>query len=115
MASRAFDEAISGQYGIKVKNLRKVYSDGVAAVDNTTFTVAKGEVLGLLGPNGAGKSTTFNMTTMALKRSNGGIKLMDQNIDGIDIKRHGREMGMVPQFNTIWEQLNVDETLNFIA
>jgi len=46
-------------------------------VDNNTFAVAKGEVLGLLGPNGAGKSTTFNMITMNLKRSNGGIKLMD--------------------------------------
>lgn len=55
------------------------------------------------------------MITMDLKRSNGGIKLMDQNIDDINIKRHGRDMGMVPQFNTIWDTLNVDETLNFIA
>lgn len=74
---------------IKVKNLRKVYRDGVAAVDGNTFSVVKGEVLGLLGPNGAGKSTTFNMITMDLKRSNGGIKLMDQHIDEINIKRHG--------------------------
>lgn len=74
---------------IKAKNLCKVYPDGVAAVVNNTFCVAKGEVLGLLGPNGAGKSTTFNMTTMDLKRTNGGIKLMDHNIDEIDIERHG--------------------------
>ena len=51
---------------IKVKELGKVYSDGVAAVVNNTFAVKKGEVLGLLGPNGAGKSTTFNITTMDL-------------------------------------------------
>jgi ABC-type multidrug transport system ATPase subunit len=77
IASRVYDEAVQGQYLIKVKNLCKVYSDGVAAVVNSTFAVGKGEVIGLLGPNGAGKSTSFNLITMDLKRSNGGIKLMD--------------------------------------
>jgi len=47
--------------------------------------VKKGEVLGLLGPNGAGKSTTFNMVTMALKRSSGNIKLMNTQLDEFDI------------------------------
>ena len=89
MAARVYDEAVQNQYLIKVKNICKVYPDGVAAVVNSTFAVAKGEVLGLLGPNGAGKSTTFNMITMDLKRSDGGIKLMDHHIDAIDIKRHG--------------------------
>lgn len=74
---------------IKVKGLGKVFPDGVAAVMNNTFAVKKGEVLGLLGPNGAGKSTTFNITTMDLKRSRGDIKLMDFNLDDIDISNHG--------------------------
>jgi len=74
---------------IKVKGLGKVFPDGVAAVMNNTFAVKKGEVLGLLGPNGAGKSTTFNITTMDLKRSKGDIKLMDFNLDDIDISNHG--------------------------
>jgi ABC-type multidrug transport system ATPase subunit len=51
--------------------LRKVYGDGVAAVNDNTFQVKKGEVFGLLGPNGAGKSTMFNMMTMDLKRTSG--------------------------------------------
>ena len=74
---------------IKVKGLGKVFPDGVAAVMNNTFAVKKGEVLGLLGPNGAGKSTTFNITTMDLKRSRGDIKLMDFQLDDIDISNHG--------------------------
>ena len=46
--------------------MKKVYGDGVAAVNNNTFCVKKGEVFGLLGPNGAGKSTMFNIMTMDL-------------------------------------------------
>jgi ABC-type uncharacterized transport system ATPase subunit len=64
LAAGVFDS--DPDYMIKVKELGKVYSDGVAAVVNNTFAVKKGEVLGLLGPNGAGKSTTFNITTMDL-------------------------------------------------
>ena len=69
------------EYLIKVNGINKVYPGGVAAVLNNTFQVKKGEVLGLLGPNGAGKSTTFNMVTLALQRSSGNIKLMNEDID----------------------------------
>jgi len=48
---------------------------GFLAVNNNTFHINKGEILGLLGPNGAGKSTTFNLLTMDIKRTNGDIKL----------------------------------------
>ncbi|MBF0208209.1 MAG: ATP-binding cassette domain-containing protein [Oligoflexia bacterium] len=47
---------------IEVKNLRKVYGQ-LVAVDNISFSVKRGEVLGILGPNGAGKSTTIRMIT----------------------------------------------------
>ena len=53
----------------------KVYKNGHKAVDNNTFCVKKGEVLGLLGPNGAGKSSTFNIMTLAMKRSGGNCKI----------------------------------------
>lgn len=53
----------------------KVYKNGVAAVNKNTFCVKKGEVFGLLGPNGAGKTSTFNIMTMALRKSAGGVKL----------------------------------------
>lgn len=62
---------------IQGNNLKKVYNDGVAAVNDNTFCVKKGEVFGLLGPNGAGKSTMFNMMTMDLKRTSGKIKILN--------------------------------------
>jgi len=71
--------------------------------------------LGLLGPNGAGKSTTFNMTTMDLKRSTGEIKLFNVPLDNLNIEEFGPKMGMVPQHNTIWEVLTVDESMDFVS
>lgn len=66
---------------IQANQLRKVYKNGVAAVNKNTFCVRKGEVFGLLGPNGAGKSTMFNMMTMDLKRSDGEVKLLGRDLD----------------------------------
>ena len=83
-------------YKIKVKNLKKVYKNGVAAVNNNSFCVKKGEVMGLLGPNGAGKSSMFNIMTMDLKRSDGDVKLLGKPLDSIDIKKDGPKMGMCP-------------------
>jgi ABC-2 type transport system ATP-binding protein len=60
---------------IQAQDLIKVYKNGHKAVDNNTFCVKKGEVLGLLGPNGAGKSSTFNIMTLAMKRSGGNCKI----------------------------------------
>lgn len=50
------------------------------AVDNVSFTVTKGTILGLLGPNGAGKSTTINMITGLLRKTSGEIKLFDKAV-----------------------------------
>jgi ABC-type multidrug transport system ATPase subunit len=55
----------------------KVYKNGVAAVNKNTFTIRKGEVFGLLGPNGAGKTSTFNIMTMAIKKSGGQARLFN--------------------------------------
>jgi len=84
-------------------------------VNDISFAVKKGEVLALLGPNGAGKSSTFNILTMDLKRSQGGIKLMDQDLDKMPISQYGRSMGICPQFNTLWEELTVDESMRYMA
>jgi len=70
---------------IKGQGLKKVYPNGVAAVNGNTFQVAKGEVFGLLGPNGAGKSSMFNLMTMDFKRSEGEVKIMDTNIDELNV------------------------------
>ena len=66
---------------IQAQILRKVYGDGVAAVNDNTFAVKKGEVFGLLGPNGAGKSSMFNIMTMDLKRTSGQVKILGKNLD----------------------------------
>ena len=65
---------------IEVKNLTKYYGDHLA-VDNVSFNVEEGEILGLLGPNGAGKSTTMNMLTGYISSSSG-----QALINGIDRK-----------------------------
>jgi ABC-type multidrug transport system ATPase subunit len=56
----------------------KIYNGSqgpIAAVFKNTFCVRKGEIFGLLGPNGAGKTSTFNMLTMAMKRSSGNCRI----------------------------------------
>ena len=59
---------------IKVKNLTKKYKT-LKAVDNLSFEVYQGEILGLLGPNGSGKSTTINCLLSLLNYSDGSIKI----------------------------------------
>ena len=92
-----------------------MYSNGNPAVSENTFCVKKGEVFGLLGPNGAGKSTLFNLMTMDLRRTSGNIKLMNQEIDNIDITEMGSKMGMCPQSNSLWGVLTVDQCIDFIG
>ena len=81
---------------IQAQTLRKVYGDGVAAVNDNTFQVKKGEVLGLLGPNGAGKSTMFNIMTMDLKRTSGKVKILGKDLDQINVQNDGNRLGMCP-------------------
>ena len=57
---------------IEVKNVTKKYGK-VTAVDNISFTINDGEIVGLLGPNGAGKSTTMNMLTGFIEQTSGTI------------------------------------------
>ena len=80
----------------------KVYKIGVAAVNKNTFCVRKGEVFGLLGPNGAGKTSTFNIMTMALKRSGGDARLFNMSLNDLKINDENITMGMCPQANSIW-------------
>lgn len=87
----------------------------MAAVNNNTFAVKKGEVFGLLGPNGAGKSSMFNIMTMDLKRSDGEVSIMNTDLDQISVIKQGNKMGMCPQFNTIWNCLTVDQSIDFIG
>lgn len=83
------------------------------AVDNISFTVGKGEIVGFLGPNGAGKSTTMNILTGYLSSTDGTAK-----IDGIDILENPMEakklIGFLPEQPPLYPDMTVDEYLSFV-
>jgi gliding motility-associated transport system ATP-binding protein len=101
---------------IKVEQLTRHYgaSGAQAAVDNISFEVRRGEVLGFLGPNGAGKSTTMRMITGNLAPSHGSVI-----INGIDIleqpKRAKAHIGFLPELPPLYRELSVNEYLQFCA
>ena len=97
---------------IEVSHLTKRYGDKYA-VNDISFTVNDGEILGFLGPNGAGKSTTMNMLTGYLSSNEGSIK-----IAGIDIlddpKTAKKHIGYLPELPPLYMDMTVKEYLNFI-
>jgi ABC-2 type transport system ATP-binding protein len=98
---------------IEVNGLRKTYSH-VAAVDNVSFTVEKGEIFGFLGPNGAGKTTTIKAMLDLIHADAGTIK-----INGIDVRTHGKEakqfIGYMPEKVAFYDNLNALQNLRFYA
>lgn len=97
---------------IEVKNLTKKYGDK-KAVDNISFKVGKGEILGFLGPNGAGKSTTMNMLTGYISSTSGQIL-----INGVDIledpKKAKSFIGYLPEIPPLYIDMTVESYLNFM-
>lgn len=97
---------------IEIKNLTKRYGNKLA-VDNVSFTVNKGEILGFLGPNGAGKSTTMNILTGYLSATEG-----QAIIDGYDILENPTEakkkIGYLPEQPPLYIDMTVDEYLDFM-
>lgn len=98
---------------IEVKHLTKEYKN-IKAVDDLSFEVHEGEILGLLGPNGSGKSTTINCILSLLKYSKGNIKILNHkmNPDAYDIKR---QIGVVFQEVAVFEELTVYENIEYFC
>ena len=98
---------------IKIENLTKYYGD-TCAVDQISFEIRKGEVLGLLGPNGAGKTTTMRMLTCYLLPSSGDIKVKDFSIEdnSLEIKKL---IGYLPESAPLYPDMIVYDYLRFIA
>ncbi len=96
---------------IELKGLTKRYGEKVA-VNNLSFTIEKGEVVGFLGPNGAGKSTTMNMLTGYISASDG-----QALIDGYDILENPnaakRRIGYLPEQPPLYLDMTVAEYLHF--
>lgn len=96
---------------LKVKNLTKKYKDFIA-VNNISFTINKGEIVGLLGPNGAGKSTTIKSIIGLLRIDSGQILINGKDHTSIDAKR---EFAYIPEFPNLYDQLSIWEHIEFIA
>lgn len=84
------------------------------AVDNLSFEVTKGEVLGFLGPNGAGKSTTMKMITGFLKPDAGIISINDYTIEENE-NQYKNNIGYLSEANPLYKDLYVKEYLSFVA
>ena len=97
---------------IEVKNLTKLYN-GKPAVDNISFTINEGEILGFLGPNGAGKTTTMNIITGYLSATSGTASVAgyDVLLNPIEVKRR---IGFLPEQPPLYLDMTVKDYLNFI-
>ena len=98
---------------IQVENLTKYYKD-LCAVDQITFDIEKGEILGLLGPNGAGKTTTLRMLTGFLRPSAGDIRVKDLSIDK-DVLEIKKLLGYLPEAAPLYHDMLVYDYLNYVA
>ena len=97
---------------VEVKHLTKCYGD-IKAVDDISFTVETGEVLGFLGPNGAEKSTTMNMITGYISSTSGTV-----TIDGSEIldnpKETKKKIGYLPEIPPLYVDMTVRKYLEFM-
>lgn len=97
---------------IEVKNLTKRYGS-LTAVDNISFSIKEGEIVGFLGPNGAGKSTTLNIITGYLSANNGTVTVegFDMENEPIKAKKH---IGFLPETPPLYVDMTVYEYLEFV-
>lgn len=98
---------------IEVKNITKNFGDFVA-VNDLSFSISSGEVVGFLGPNGAGKSTTMKMLTGFLQSDSGSIYLNGLNVDEQALKVK-QNLGYLPEGAPAYGDMTVLQFLNFIA
>ena len=98
---------------IEVKNLLKVYGEQ-KAVNDISFKVGKGEIVGFLGPNGAGKSTTMKIITGYLEKTSGEAFVCGMNVADQPLKTK-KKIGYLPELNALYYDMYVREYLAFVA
>ena len=98
---------------LEIEGLTKRY-DGLTAVDDLSFTVRPGEILGLIGPNGAGKTTTLRSIAGILPLANGTIRICGRDLktEPVEAKRH---LAFIPDEPRLFDYLTVEEHLRFTA
>lgn len=98
---------------VVVRRLTKVYG-GVKAIDNVSFRIGKGEVVGFLGPNGAGKSTTMRIISGLMPATSGSVSICGESV-AINPDAARKHIGFMPENNPLPEDLRVREYLTFRA
>lgn len=98
---------------IEVKNLLKIYGEQ-KAVNDISFSIRKGEIVGFLGPNGAGKSTTMKIITGYLKQDGGEAFVSEVNVSDnpLEIKK---KIGYLPESNALYFDMYIREYLRFFS
>jgi len=98
---------------ISVKNISKLYG-AQKALDNISFEIKEGEIVGLLGPNGAGKSTMMKIITCFIPPTSGEVFVNDFDIyeQAIEVKKR---IGYLPENNPLYSEMYVKEYLKFVA
>ena len=99
---------------IQTKNLVKRYGSRTV-VNNVSFNVGQGEIVGLLGPNGAGKTTSFYQVVGLVKPDEGEVFLNDINITKLPMfKRAQMGIGYLPQEASVFRKLSVEENISAV-
>jgi ABC-2 type transport system ATP-binding protein len=98
---------------IEVKNLVKYYGNQ-AAVNDISFSIKKGEIVGFLGPNGAGKSTTMKIITGFIPSSSGTVNVCSLPVD-VDSMDTRQKIGYLPEHNPLYLDMYVREYLEFVG
>src|SRR5437868_14310202 len=105
--------AVSEHVMLEVRGLTKRYAT-IPAVDNVSFTLRPGQVLGYLGPNGSGKSTTVKMLTGMIEPSSGEIWFGGRRIDQ-DMQDFKARLGYVPEEPHLYQHLTGREYLQLVG
>jgi ABC-2 type transport system ATP-binding protein len=98
---------------IEVEHISKIFN-GRKAVDDVSFKVQKGEVLGFLGPNGAGKTTTMRILTCYMPSTEGTARVAGYDVfeESLEVRKR---IGYLPENPPIYPEMTVDSYLNFVA
>lgn len=98
---------------IKVNNVTKLYGEQ-AALNDVSFEVSTGEIVGFLGPNGAGKSTMMKILTCFIPQTSGSASVygFDVNEESLEVRKH---VGYLPEHNPLYLDMYVKEYLEFIG
>jgi len=95
---------------VEISQISKSYNS-TRVVDNISFTVGQGEILGMVGPNGAGKTTTIRMLMDIIKPDSGEIKILGERIN----ERTKNRIGYLPEERGLYRKITVSESMTYLA